>query len=163
MTQIACRILLKRRSFIQLRHWGFCFGNSNWISELFDLVKVFATAILIGHAIQSLFLPIRSTLAFWQSWLHTGYLWNIFLPFSVVWNIWLFWGKKDAEYHSRFLLAYWEALWGLHFVTIYLFDLIRLLDYFQINTPCNILRTNPKDILKTLIQLLLPRIPMVWE
>ena len=73
----------------------------------FALVKVFAIAILIGHATLSFFLPIRSTLAFWQPWLQTGYLLNTFLLFLVVWNIWSF-GEKEAEYLFR-LFAYWEG------------------------------------------------------
>ena len=70
----------------------------------FALVKVFAIAILIGHAILSFFLPIRSTLAFWQPWLQTGYLLNTFLLFLVVWDIWSFLGKKRQNIFVGFFL-----------------------------------------------------------
>ena len=42
----------------------------------------------------AIFSPHKIKLAFWQPWLQTGYLLNILLPLSVVWNIWSFLGKK---------------------------------------------------------------------
>ena len=94
MTQIACRILLKRRSFIQLRHWGFCFGNSNWISELLIWSVSICNCYFDRSCNSAIFSPHKIKLAFWQPWLQTGYLLNILLPLSVVWNIWSFLGKK---------------------------------------------------------------------
>ena len=77
----------------------------------------------------------------------------------VVWNIWSFLGKKRQNIFLGFFLLIERALFCRNlFVWLGL-----LLDYFQLNTQYKIPRTNQTDILNTFIQLLLPRIPMVWE
>ena len=94
----------------------------------FDLVKVFAIAILIGHAIV-IFSPHKINFGILATLIAN----RIFTQhFSAVFGglkYLKFWGKRGRISFSAFCL-----LRGLHFVKIYLFDLSCLLDYFQLDT-----------------------------
>ena len=108
MTQIACRILLKRRTFIQLRHWGFCFGNSNWIQSFcfgqslcncyFD--RSCNSVIFSPHKIN---FGILATLI--ANRIFTQHFSTVFGGLKYL----KFFGIKEAEYLRRFLLACWEG------------------------------------------------------
>ena len=68
--------------------------NSNWISELLIWSVSICNCYFDRSCNSAIFSPHKIKLAFWQPWLQTGYLLNILLPLSVVWNIWSFLGKK---------------------------------------------------------------------
>ena len=112
MTQIACRILLKRRTFIQLRHWGFCFGNSHWIQS-FCFGQSLCNCYFDRSCNSVIFSPHKINFGILVTLIAN----RIFTQhFSTVFGglkYLKFFGKKEAEYLCRFLLACWEGfiLW----------------------------------------------------